>query len=38
VVRVTDPLDFRAEAEVESTGWERADPDRALIERRAWNE
>ena len=33
-----DVLDFRAEAEASSTSWERADPDRALIERRAWNE
>ena len=31
-------LDFDAEAEARSTSWERADPDRALIERRSWNE
>ena len=33
-----DVLDFRAEAEARSTSWQRADPGRALIERRSWNE
>ncbi|WP_254830179.1 SWIM zinc finger family protein [Haloglomus salinum] len=33
-----DPFEFREEADERSTSWERADPDRALIERRAWNE
>ena len=33
-----DVLDFRGEADRDSTSWERASPGRALIERDAWNE
>jgi hypothetical protein len=35
---VPDVLDFQGEADARSTSWERADPTRALIERRSWNE
>lgn len=33
-----DVLDFRGEADRGSTSWRRADPGRAFIQRRAWNE
>jgi hypothetical protein len=35
---VTEPLDFRWEADAGSTSWKRGAPGRALIERRSWNE
>jgi len=35
---VPDVLDFRGEADRGSTSWRRADPGRAFIQRRAWNE